>query len=253
MDYSKSTHTRINHPASLFIGSPDTVLDQVTMLLQKKFCNATQEESPCSICPACAKVRQQQHESIIWLCPEKQYSLDDLKIIFSTIAFSLNPDQQFFFVLQKADLLTTICANALLKSLEEPPAGYHFILLANRAELILPTIKSRCIIEYHQGEPETSKNILLSFFSTTAFQDPIAFSKELDALNPSEWDTLDLLDQLIIHWASVYKKSITQASSANAKQAEYMIAHLKKALMQPPMPGSSKLFWKNLFLQIKQL
>ena len=85
----------------------------------------------------CRKVREQQHESILWLCPEKQYAIDDLKVIFSTISFALEEDHHFFFVLQKADLLTSTCANALLKSLEEPPAGYHFILActADRTDL----------------------------------------------------------------------------------------------------------------------
>ena len=41
--------------------------------------------------------------------------------------------------------------------------------------------------------------------------------------------------------------------SGKLKQATRMIGHLKKALRQPPMPGSSKLFWKNFFLQIKEL
>lgn len=239
----------INHPAYLFIGNEQALLEHAIIQLQKFFCKS----NGCSICIICRKIQEQQHESILWLCPEKQYAIDDLKVIFSTISFALEPQQHFFFVLQKADLLTAACANALLKSLEEPPAGYHFIMLAERAELVLPTIKSRCLIENLHSADVVPLSQLASFFTTTNFHDPIAFSKELDASNPSEWESLALLDQLLVHWSNQYKKSIIDHDAIKHKQAERMIGHLKKAFMQPPMPGSGKLFWKNLFLQIKEI
>lgn len=251
----------IDHPAYLYIGNEDVLLEQTIIQLQKFFCKTTHPEElrmsrlegGCAICYVCRKVREQQHESVLWLCPEKQYAIDDLKVIFSTISFALDPDQHFFFVLQKADLLTTTCANALLKSLEEPPAGYHFILLAQRAELVLPTIKSRCLIEHLHSAEVIPLAPLMPFFTTTSFHDPIALSKELESSNPSEWESLALIDQLIRHWSDQYKKSFITRDLAKRNQAERMISHLKKAIMQPPMPGSGKLFWKNLFLQIKEI
>lgn len=263
MDYSTETNTiALSHPAYLFIGSADTLLEHAIAVLQQQFCqNIQQTNMACSVCIQCRKIREQQHESVLWLCPEKQYAIDDLDVIFSTIAFALEQDHHFFFVLQKADMLTSTCANALLKSLEEPPAGYHFILLAQRHELILPTIKSRCFIEQLQStDTETQMPALFPFFTTTTFHDPIAFGKELESANLNEWESLALLDQLLVYWADVYKKSLikkdgssTHGEQNRTKLAEKMILHLKKAMLQPPMPGSSKLFWKNLFLQIKEL
>ncbi len=265
-----------DHPAYLCIGDEQKTLEHAIYLLQKNFClsavlRQAQDErktnplvvsdceaivsnhaQPCSVCTNCRKVREQCHESIIWLCPEKQYVVDDLKVIFSTISYALEPNQHFYFVLQKADLLSPACANALLKSLEEPPEGYHFLLLAQRAEFILPTILSRCLIENLGSSTQPLSHPLLSFFTTTAFQDPLAFSKELDASTVNEWETLTLVDQLIIYWADEYKKNIRDNNKTKAQLAEQVIAHLKNALTQPPMPGSSKIFWKNLFLQIKE-
>lgn len=238
-----------SHPASLFIGNEQELLENAINLLQKVFCN----NGGCSVCIQCRKVQEQQHESILWLMPEKQYAVEDLKVIFSTISFALEANQHYFFVIQKADLLTTACANALLKSLEEPPAGYHFILLAQRLEYILPTIKSRCLIQTIGGNQHSTLHPLMPYFTTSAFQDPIAFTKELEAANPNEWDSLSLLDELVEYWAGVYKKQIIAHNAKGQEQALAMIQHLKKAMLQPPMPGSSKLFWKNLFLQIKEL
>jgi len=245
-----SLNSFIAHPASLFIGQPQELLEQVIILLQRHLCT----QHGCSVCIICRKIQEQQHESITWLNPEKQYALDDLKIISSTLSFSLDPGHHFFFVLAKADTLTPACANALLKSLEEPPAGYHFILLAQRQEAILPTIQSRCLIQIIGQQTATAALAsLMPYFTTTAFQDPLAFTKELEAANPTEWQSLELLDALLIHWSTTYKKSVVAQEKQKAQQAYTMIMHLKKALSQPPMPGSSKLFWKNLFLQIKEL
>lgn len=240
----------ISHPSHLFIGNEQELLENSISLLQKVFCR----NQACSVCIQCRKVQEQQHESILWLMPEKQYTVEDLKIIFSTIAFALEPNQHYFFIIQKADLLTTACANALLKSLEEPPAGYHFILLAQRLEFILPTIKSRCLVHtIGNGSQSLIQSTLMPFFTTTAFQDPLAFTKELEATNPNEWESLSLLDELLLYWASQYKKGIISNNIAMQQQSERMMQHIKKGLLNPPMPGSSKLFLKNLFLQIKEL
>lgn len=241
----------INHPAYLFIGNHDAALERATVQLQNVFC--THNKQACLVCIACRKIREQQHESILWLNPEKGYTTEDLKSIFSRIAFALEPNQHFFFILQNADLLSIACANALLKSLEEPPKGYHFILLAERSSLVLPTIKSRCLTEILYSKETIPLASLMSFFTTTNFHDPIAFSKDLEACNPSERESLALIDQLIVYWSNTYKKAIIEADPHKQQQAEWIIAHLKKALSQPPMPGSSKLFWKNLFLQVKKL
>lgn len=251
---SKSTidknYESLSHPAYLFVGSEQELLEHSISLLQKKFCN----NGGCSVCITCRKIQEQQHESILWLMPEKQYAIEDLKVIFSTIAFALDKNQDYFFVIQKADLLTTNCANALLKSLEEPPEGYHFILLVQRADFILPTIKSRCLMQtIGNGTSLSSHTALMPYFTTTGFQDPMAFAKELELANPNEWESLTLLDELLMHWAGIYKKEIVSQNTVGQEHALRMIQHLKKAMLQPPMPGSSKLFWKNFFLQIKEL
>lgn len=48
------------------------------------------------------------------------------------------------FVLERADQLRGVSANALLKTIEEPPGDTHFILCAPAPDLVLPTIVSRC-------------------------------------------------------------------------------------------------------------
>lgn len=234
-------------PAQLWFGPHDHLLDQVMEYLCQTLC----PKKGCKVCINCRKIKEQQHHAVLWIHPEKQYTLDDISDIFSTIAFALSPDEHFFFILQKADFLTAACANALLKSMEEPPAGYHFILLAERQEQILPTIRSRCIIKSFYVQDTTNISPLFHFFATFERQNPIEFASALEQSKINERETIELLDALMAHWIKQFKIVLSENNEELLKKTEYMISMFKKAYEMPPMPGSSKIFWKNLFLMVR--
>lgn len=241
--------TSIVAPAFLWIGTHAQLMQKTKKWLQQQWCS----HNGCGNCLSCQQVQQEQHHAIIWIAPEKGYTLEQLEIIHDTMAFKLEPGQQFYFVLQKADSLTVQCSNNLLKSIEEPPAGYHFILLAERADTILPTIRSRCQVELIHGAVNvTMFDTFFQFFTTTKRSNPIAFLKELDATKIGERDSVQLLDMLFEHWLKKAKDALINNKKDELKQANAVLGVLKKGFITPPMPGSSKLFWKNLFLQIKE-
>lgn len=241
---------RASSPAFLCIGAHDLLIEQTKKSLQKLLC----AQDGCGWCVSCRQIDDQQHHAMMWLMPEKGYTLAQLEPIAHTLSFALEPGQRFFFIIQKADLLTVACANSLLKSLEEPPTGYQFILLAERLDYILPTIRSRSIV--YQTVLTTAHyayQTFASFFMTTKYQDPFAFMQELDAIGISERDSLELLDRLLIYWAEKYKKALLTENQLEETSAHTINTVLHHALGKPPMPGSSKLFWKNLFLQFQTL
>src|SRR6266436_289671 len=128
-------------PAQLWIGQHTNALKEVESFLQTILC----KNSSCNTCITCMQIREKQHHAIMWLHPEKNYTVDQFEDVFNILSYQLQPDEHFFFIIQKADFLTPTCANKLLKPMEEPPRGYHFILIAERTEQILPTIRSRCV------------------------------------------------------------------------------------------------------------
>src|SRR5437016_10939055 len=119
-------------PAQLWIGQHQQTIVEIEQLLQKLLC----KNNGCNSCITCMQIREKQHHAIMWLHPEKNYTLDQLEDLFATLTFQQEPGKHFFFIIQKADFLTAACANKLLKPMEEPPAGYHFILMAEHPEQI---------------------------------------------------------------------------------------------------------------------
>ncbi len=145
METNKTSQTI---PAQLIVGNQDLLASHVETMLQKTFCptlTTNPEQSGC-FCTECRKIKNRQHPFIVWIYPEKDYTVDDIEIIFDRVRFALDQDQKFFFILDKVQTLTASTANRLLKVLEEPPTGYHFILLTTNTEAILPTIISRCVV-----------------------------------------------------------------------------------------------------------
>lgn len=188
----------------------------------------------------------------MWLYPEKQYLREQFNQLFAKLSFALDQGDQFFFVIQKADFLTPACANSLLKSLEEPPPGYYFFLTAARLHNILPTIRSRCVVQSLKQTKQTATNqALFDFFTSTVFHDPTIFLKELENSKINERESIELLDALLAHWMQAFKKTIGHNKKHETTLA--IIAVLRQSYEQPPMPGSSKIFWKDLYLQMKLL
>ncbi len=226
-------------PAQLFVGQQSTMLKAAEQLLQTMLCR----NNSCNTCIACMQIREKQHHAVMWLHPEKNYTIDQLDDLFSTLSLQLQSNEHFFFILQKADFLTAACANKLLKPMEEPPAGYHFILLAEHPEQILPTIKSRCTLHVltSQTTQQTSHPLVEVFTKKMVASNE--FTKILDATTINERETMELLDDIISHWLREYQQQ---------KKGHLMplITKLQKARLQPPMPGSSILFWRNLYLQV---
>jgi len=235
-------------PAQLWLGNHEELTAQTEQLLQKMFCL----NEGCGTCAQCQNIAAHQHHAATWLYPEKQYTLESLRIIFDTISFTLNPGQHHFFIIQKSDFLTPACSNSLLKSIEEPPPGYHFILLAQRQERLLQTIQSRCLITSFYSENNNNPHAdFFAFLTSTKPANPIAFQQELDRIKINERESIELLDQLLMHWMKLSKESLIAQEQRQYNATQKVIDILKKGICKPPMPGSSKIFWKNLFLQIK--
>ena len=230
-------------PAQLWLGAPEQLKQEVEFYLQEFLC----PQKGCKKCSHCKQIAMHQYHATLWLSPEKQsYTVEQLDIIYDRLNLELDDHQHYFIIVQYADYLNASCANKLLKAIEEPPPGYHFIFLGQRRDSILPTIRSRCIVKAWHTTQDDSDHPLISFF--TKQSNPADFLKELDPLKLTEQESNELLDIIFAYWINEFKREIDNSSSTSVIQKKITI--FQQALENPPMPGSSKLFWKNLFLQL---
>ncbi|MBA3954758.1 hypothetical protein H0X48_05565 [Candidatus Dependentiae bacterium] len=238
-----NTHLK---PAYAYIGQPEEIKHQAAQFIKTVLCPA----HGCDMCITCKQIDDRQHHALRWFVPENTYTVAHIEPIFDTITFALEPGEHFFFVLERADALSITCANSLLKSLEEPPSGYHFILLSSAKDSLLPTISSRCVFYYFEQKQQLKQHPLVSYFTHFTSSKAQEFIKELERSKVAERDVSALLDAMCEKLLIALQEAVKQENYEQFQLLSSQREVLEKAREQLPMPGSSKLFFKNLFLQL---
>ena len=103
---------------------------------------------PCLSCHACKQVLSHNHPDLIYVSHEKPGSIgvDDIRSqINDTVAIRPYSSKYKIYIVNEAEKMTGQAQNALLKTIEEPPAYVVILLLTTNQELFLPTILSRCV------------------------------------------------------------------------------------------------------------
>ena len=142
--------------ALLFTGDCDTGKKEVAHLFAMSLnCRASDRQEslaekrealePCMHCASCKKRVAGMHPDIIVITPEKdKLKISQIREIYSVISSPPHEAAQRMVLVVDAHTMNPEAGNALLKILEEPPAGTFFILTAQDLTGLLPTIISRC-------------------------------------------------------------------------------------------------------------
>ena len=105
--------------------------------------------NPCGECHSCKQAKSGNHPDIIHVKHEKPntISVDDIRTqVNNDIVIKPYSSPYKIYIIPEADLLSVQAQNALLKTIEEPPAYAVIFLLTENAESLLPTIMSRCVM-----------------------------------------------------------------------------------------------------------
>ncbi|MBF0271998.1 MAG: DNA polymerase III subunit delta' [Magnetococcales bacterium] len=144
--------------AWLFHG-PEGVGKRTTALawIQSLFClrpvTGTAGVAGCGECVSCRKCAEGNHpdlQRLELLEKKSRISVDQVRELTRFIAFTPMESAWKAAIVDDASLMNDAAANALLKTLEEPPSGSLLILITNRPGALLPTIRSRCQQERFQ-------------------------------------------------------------------------------------------------------
>lgn len=104
---------------------------------------------PCNECHSCKQAESGNHPDIIHVTHEKPntISVEDVRTqVNNDIMIKPYQGPYKIYIISEADLMTPQAQNALLKTIEEPPEYAVIFLLTENAQMLLPTITSRCVM-----------------------------------------------------------------------------------------------------------
>ena len=111
--------------------------------------NRDQDGEACGRCQSCKQAMSGNQPDIIRVTHEKPttISVDDIREqVNNDIVIKPYSSKYKVYIIDEADMMSVQAQNALLKTIEEPPAYAVIILLTENAETLLPTIRSRCVM-----------------------------------------------------------------------------------------------------------
>lgn len=145
-------HQRLHH-AYLFSGARGVGKTTTARLLAKALnCHKAQipTASPCRMdnpdaCPSCSEISESRSIDVQEIDAASHTGIDNVReTIIGTIGFAPSRDRYKIFVIDEVHMLSTSSFNALLKTIEEPPARVVFIMATTEHHKVPETILSRC-------------------------------------------------------------------------------------------------------------
>jgi len=135
---------RLSH-AYLFNGPRGTGKTSTAKILAKAVnCLNGPAEEPCNVCSACERITEGSVMDVVEIDAASNRGVEEIRDIRDKVKYAPTEVRQKVYIIDEVHMLTTEAFNALLKTLEEPPAHVMFILATTEPHKIPATILSRC-------------------------------------------------------------------------------------------------------------
>lgn len=187
---------------------------------------------PCGECLSCKQAVSKNHPDIIRVTHEKPnvISVDDVRQqITGSVQIKPYSSPYKIYLVNDAEKMTVQAQNALLKTLEEPPSYVVILLLTSNAQILLPTLLSRCVtLSMKPVENRLMRKYLMEELKVPDYQADIcvAFAKgnigKAKSLASSE-DFDNIKDEAVTVLKYIKDMEINELVSAVKKIAEYKV------------------------------
>ena len=192
------------HHAYLLTGTRGVGKTTIARILAKALnCEQGVSSTPCGVCSACQQIDAGRFVDYIEMDAASNRGVDEMVQLLEQATFLPSVGRYKVYMIDEVHQLTAHAFNAMLKTLEEPPAHVKFILATTDPQKILVTVLSRCLqFNLRQLSPQLLASHLTHVLTGEGLQaDPKALDLIARAASGSVRDALSLLDQAIAHGA----------------------------------------------------
>ncbi len=189
---------RVSH-AYLFSGPRGTGKTSSARILAKALnCEAPVDGEPCGVCTSCREITQGNSLNVHELDAASNNGVDAMRDLVAHAGLG-TPGRWKVYIVDEVHMLSAAAANALLKTLEEPPSHVVFVLATTDPQKVPPTIRSRTQhLEFRLLGAETLHDLLESVNAQAGLQlDDEAVEAAVRRGRGSARDALSALDQVV--------------------------------------------------------
>ncbi len=234
------------HHAYLFTGTRGVGKTTLARLLAKCLnCETGITSKPCGTCSACTSIDTGRFLDLLEIDAASRTKVEDTRELLDNVQYAPTQGRYKIYLIDEVHMLSGHSFNALLKTLEEPPAHVKFILATTDPKRLPITILSRCLQFNLRRVPveQIAKQLLHICHTESLPAETPALALLAEAADGSMRDALSLLDQAIAFCGE----------QINVGDVQNMLGHVESEALLRLLQALAEHNGKNLFAEMTSL